>query len=100
MNRDFTQEIEYVPEDESSEKNALFIDCPCCNAGLAVEFALISKHVDSTRAFENYKRVFVNRYKINGLEPIKEEEVKPLAQAGIGFLVGCKLLGDLKQKRK
>ena len=92
-------EIEYVPEDEPSEKNALFIDCPCCNANLVIDFFLLGKHVDSIRAFENYKRVFKNRYQVQGMKAITKEEIEPIKKAGISYLVACKMLGDLKQKR-
>ena len=91
-----SHEIEYLPEDEHTDKNALFIDCPCCNANLALDFSLVSKHVDTIRAFENYKRIFKNQK----AKPFTKKEIEPIKMSAISYLTACRMLGDLKQKRQ
>ena len=91
-----SQEFEYLPGEEPTDKNALFIDCPGCDAGLALDFSLIAKHTDTIRAFENYKRIFKNQ----GVKPIVKEEIEPIKNSAISYLVACRMLGDLKQKRQ
>lgn len=90
-----TQEIEYLPEEDDG-RNPLLIFCPCCNSELAINFSLISKHVDTVRAFDNYSRIFVNRYKVEGQKPIEKEEIQELKMAAITYLVGARMLGNIR----